>query len=239
MNRRTFIRGSAGLAAGLGLAGCSLLGGTNAPPPRDAKVLEDVSLDGQTLEMTLESSVKVESRAETNQSDLGGGAVAASLLPVGVASAAKGGRGATGRGSGGFSGARKGRHGWAVWHGGDYEDDWREEHSDELQMYDANVKTLGIAYLGDDNEYEENPPGPADVNNWDETWDNPEEGQTVTAGLAAVSPLDSPREGWYRIGEELVSEDGEIDFGWQGHDLEVGREGNWAIDKAWHVRPRV
>lgn len=234
MERRRFLRGSAGLLAGATLAGCL---GNNAPPPRKAKVFDDVSLDGTTLEVDLRQQIEVESRLE-NQSGLDAGAAVSSLAPIGVAAAAKG---AGARGAGGYSSAPRGRHGWAIWHGGSYSDDWRDDHRDELRMYSAAVATLAIAYVGTDNEYENDTPGPGpgDVS-WDRTWDDPSEDTVKTVSIADVSPRDQPREGWYRVGTELVSEDGSRDFGWQAVDMEVDNEaGSWIVDKTWYVKPRV
>lgn len=235
MQRRRFVQGSAGLLAGLGLAGC--LGGNDSPPPRKATVFEDVSFQDGKLQIQLHSDVEVESRQE-NQGNLDPGGAAASLAPIGVASAAKG----ASRGSGGYSSApTHPRHGWAIWHGGSYSDDWREDHRDELRMYDATVATLAVSYLGSDTEYENDPPGPGpgDVS-WDKTWENPENGAETAVDIGAVSPGSSPREGWYRVGTELVSQDGSTDFGWQAVDFEIDNEvGGWQTDKVWYVKPRV
>ncbi|MFB6152431.1 MAG: twin-arginine translocation signal domain-containing protein [Haloarculaceae archaeon] len=239
MNRRTFVRGSAGLTAGLALTGClGVLGGNSSPPPRKAELFDDVALDGTTMEIDLLSDPRVQSRAEEAQNGLAAGAVA-SLAPVGVARAAKG---AGGRGAGGYAGApRHHRHrGWAVWHGGDYADDWRENHRDELSWYPATVATLGVAYLGTDNEYEDNPPGPgADDVSWDRTWNQVSDDAVKTVDIGAVSPSPEPEQGWYRVGTELVAENRDLDFGWQAVDFEVDDDTGWKVDKAWYVAPRV
>jgi hypothetical protein len=237
MKRRSFVRGSAGLAAGATLAGCLGIGGSNSPPPRKSDVFADVALQETTLQIQLLSEIEVETRQQS-QSSLGGGAVAA-LLPVGRARAAKG---AAGRGTGGYSSAPKhSRHGWAIWHGGAYGNDWRDDHDDELRMADASVATLGVAYLGTDDDYENDAPGPGPGSvSWDETWDSPEAGADLTANLAAISPGGAVREGWYRIGTELVSADGSTNYGWQSVDMEVDSGlGGAQMDKAWYVKPRV
>ncbi|WP_436926384.1 hypothetical protein [Halosimplex amylolyticum] len=236
MQRRRFVQGSAGLLAGLGLAGC--LGGNNSPPPRRSEVFDDVALQNEQLQIQLLSDVEVESRQE-NQGNLDAGGAVASLAPVGVARAAKG---AGGRGSGGYSSAPKHpRHGWAIWHGGSYSDDWRDDHRDEIRMYDATVATLAVAYLGSDSDYENDAPGPGPGEvSWDETWEDPENGTEKAVDIGAISPGDGPREGWYRVGTELVSKDGSTDFGWQSVDFEVDDElSGWQVDKAWYVKPRV
>jgi len=195
-------------------------------------VFDDVTLDGTTMEIAVESDVEVESRAEAAQGDLGAG----SLAPVGVARGAKG---AGSRGTGGFSGAPKNRHGWAVWHGGNYRS-WRNDHDDDVRMYDARIATLAVGYIGTDQEYEQGPPGPGpgDVS-WDREWDNPDRGSTYTADIAEITNGSSPREGWYRVGTELVSRDGDIDFDWQSVDFEIDNDASWELDKAWYVKPRV
>lgn len=237
MDRRTFVRGGVGLAAGTGLAGCLGLG-SEAPPPRKAKVFDDVTVSGSTLQVKLLAQPEVESRATGGSSDPAETTAVESLVPVGVARAAKGGRGATGRGSGGYSSAPKGRHGWAVWHGGDYEDEWREEHDDELRMYPANVALLGAAWLGTTARYEDEAPGPGEEP-LDRRWSDPEEGTTKRVDLRELSPTSTLREGWYRLEVDLESRDGDVDFGKQSADVKVDDEGNGQIEKAWHVKPRV
>lgn len=233
MDRRQYLRVTAG-AATAGLAGClGILGGDNAPPPRRARVFSDVRVQDATVVVAFADRIEVESRQDVDASLEG----AADLAPVGVASAQKG-RGATGRGTGGYRSAPKGRHGWAVWHGYDDADDWREDHDDEIRMYPARVDRLGLAFLGPTERYEDDPPGPGPVP-WDETYDDPDPGATVRESLATLTDADRPREGWYRVGVHLVHARGNADFGWQAADAKLDREGNWAIEKAWHVRPQV
>ena len=237
MKRRTFVRGSAGLTAGLGIAGCLGFGGNNSPPPRRAEVFEDVSLNGREMQISLMSNPRVETRAENVQGDIAAGGVVTALLPVGVARAAKG---AGSRGAGGYSNAPSHwRHrSWAVWHGGAYTDDWRDDHDDEIDEVQASVATLGVAYIGSDNDYENNTPGPGPVD-WDRTWDDPSGGAEITADIGALSPGSGPREGWYRIGTQFESSNGTIEPEWQAVDFEVDNDASWRVDKAWYVAPRV
>lgn len=266
MNRRRFLRiTGGGLAIATGsLAGC--LGSDQAPPPRKATVFEDVSIDEETMELSLLSKPKVESDVD----NVDGAAIVGALLPIGTAragsrsSSGSGVSGATGRGTGGYSSAPKdSRHGWAIY-GGYTDDDWREEHEDELEMYRATVATLGIAYLGSNVEYQQDPPGPGPVP-WDKEWTDLEPGETVEVDLAAVSPDarygsdsstgsgnetdadaesnpdSSVSEGWYRVGTHLESPDGDIDFDWQAVDFQLDRSSTaeLTVDEAWHVRPRL
>jgi hypothetical protein len=200
-------------------------------------VFEDVSLNGREMQISLMSNPRVETRAENVQGDLEAGGVAASLLPVGRARAAKG---AGSRGAGGYSSAPSHwRHrGWAIWHGGAYTDDWRDEHDDEIEEVQASVATLGVAYLGSDNDYENDTPGPGPVD-WDRTWDDPSNGGEMTVDIGALSPGSGPREGWYRIGTQFESSSGTIEPEWQAVDFEVDNDGRWLVDKAWYVAPRV
>ncbi|MFC6976855.1 hypothetical protein ACFQL1_22540 [Halomicroarcula sp. GCM10025709] len=233
MDRRSFLRSGSALIGGTALsalAGCS--GGSSSPPPRRAQVFEGVSLSGTQLQIQFVSNPRVESRVETVDGSLALG----QLSPVGVASAQKGARGAT-RGSGAYSNAPRGRHGWAVWHGGDY-DDWREEHDDELRMYPAAISAAGVAYLGSDQRYENDPPDAGPVP-WDTQWSSAQNGASHTVALSEAAPSSSPQEGWYRVGTKLVGEESNADFGWQGADFEIDNNGSWQIDKSWHVRPRV
>jgi hypothetical protein len=195
-------------------------------------VFEDVSLNGKAMEIDFVADPRVESRVEAVNGSLAVG----QLSPVGVASAQKGGRGAT-RGSGSYRSAPRGRHGWAVWHGGDY-DDWRDNHRDELRMYPATIAAAGVAYLGRDQRYEDDPPDAGPVP-WDQKWSNQQDGKSHTVQLSQATPSDQPREGWYRVGTKLVGENSNADFGWQAADFEIDKEGNWQIDKSWHVKPRL
>ncbi|WP_324760427.1 hypothetical protein [Haloarcula montana] len=236
MDRRSFLRSSSALVGGAALsslAGCFGGSGSSSPPPRRAQVFEGVSLDGRQLQIQFVSDPRVESRVETTEGSLAVG----QLSPVGVASAQKGGGGAA-RGSGAYGSAPRGRHGWAVWHGGNNDDDWRENHQDELRMYPAMIGAAGVAYLGSDQRYEDDPPDAGPVP-WDKKWENQQDGESHTVPLSEAAPSDAPREGWYRVGTKLVGEESGADFGWQGADFEIDNEGTWQIDKAWHVRPRV
>ena len=251
MDRRQYLRVTAG-AATAGLAGClGFFGGDQSPPPRRAQVFADVRVQDAAVVVEFADRIEVESRQEVN-ANLKGVADSdgiadpdgvADLAPVGVADAQKGrggrsGRGATGRGTGGYRSAPKGRHGWAVWHSHDDDDEWREDHDDEIRMYPARVDRLGLTFLGPTAKYEDDPPGPEPVP-WERTRDDPEPGETVRAPLSALTATDTPREGWYRLGVHLVHANGGADFGWQAADAKVDREGNWEMEKAWHVRPQV
>lgn len=248
MNRRRFLRISgSGLALSTAsLAGC--LSSDDDPPPREAEVFEDVSIADGVMEISLVSEPTVESRA-----DVADAAIAPALAPIGVARAGSRSSsgsgsgssvsGATGRGTGGYSSAPKDdRHGWAIYGGHTHSGGgWRDDHEDEITTYTAAVAALGVAYMGRNSEYQQDSPGPEPIP-WDEEWSDPEPGTTLEADLAAVSGDGSTaREGWYRVGTHLESQNGAVDFDWQAADfkLERGSDGGLAVDEAWHVRPRL
>lgn len=229
MQRRSFIRAGVLGLAGIGtLAGCS--GSSSANPPRQSEVFNQVQVSSGTIEVPLVADPIVESRADVEASLN----VGASVLPiVGVANAQKGGgrgSGATGRGTGGYSTAPHGRHGRAIYHGHDDDDDWREDHRDEIETYRASHQRVGLAYLGSDDQYSDDPPEPGPVD-WDQTWSDPEE-QTVT--------YENVQQGWYRVGSKLQAEQGSHDFGWEAVDFEVDEESSgYEIENPWKVSPRL
>jgi hypothetical protein len=229
MRRRRFLQ--VGIAAGVaGLAGCtSFGGGGNRPPPRKSAVFQTITVNEGTLAVELESDPWVNSRAEVDAS------TALSVAPpIGVAAGDKGGSrgvGATGRGSGGWISAPK-RRGYAVYHGYD-DDDWREDNRDEVRQYDAVPVTVGLGYLGTAAAYSEDPPEVGRLEQgWDQTWSDPEAGQQLTMSLE--------QPGWYRIGTELQSENGDHNFGWESVDFEVDQEGEgYDVENPWKISPRV
>jgi len=194
-------------------------------------VYEDIEASSGNIVVETEPNPWVKSRED----------VSASLalqvgLPVGRAAAAKGGgrgKGATGRGSGGWSDAPHYRKGRAVYHGHEEDDDWREEHEDEIEKYDATLATAGIVYLGTEDEYSDDPPpvGRPDQG-WDQTWDDPSPDQQLSVTVEEV--------GWYRVGTKLEAEDGDHNFGWESVDFEVEEsDDGFTVDNRWQVSPRI
>ncbi|MDS0259304.1 hypothetical protein NDI56_07855 [Haloarcula sp. S1CR25-12] len=231
MRRRRFLR--VGTAAGtLGLAGCFGLGGGNSsPPPRKAEVYDSISTNDGAIVVNLTADPTVESRADVDAS------LALSLgLPVGRAAAAKGGgrgQGATGRGSGGWSSAPH-RGGRAIHHGHEDDDDWREEHENEISRYDAAIAVVALGYMGSQEEFSDDPPpaGPLDESQWDERWTDPEPDQQLSM------PVEQP--GWYRVGSKLRSENGNQGFGWESVDFRVDQSGDgYEVENPWQVSPRL
>ena len=224
MRRRNFIVAS-GLGTIAALTGC--LGGGSAPPPRKSNVVSDIRVRDGSLSIDVADDTWVASRYDRTQQSL------AALNPVGVASAkgkgGGGGRGATGRGSGGYSSAPKTRHGYAWYHGGDYADDWYENHGDAVSRYSVTVATLGVAFLGSTAEIQDRAPGAGAVP-WDETFSDPDD--TVE--------YDVSRPGWYRVGANVVGENGH-DFRWESYDVELdgGSGGGYSIEEQWKVSPRI
>jgi hypothetical protein len=224
MRRRRLLRTGVGTGLAAGLSGCLGIfgGGGSSPPPRVSEVFEDVSLQGDGVAIQLENEVTVESRADVSAS------LAAGLSPVGVAAAQKGGGGGRGgRGAGGYAGAPRNPNGHAAHRADD--DDWREDHEDEIERYRASIATLGVGYVGTDDQYEDDPPGPGPLSDWD---------RTMTEGSFAGETIsvDVGREGWYRVGTELVAADGSHAFGWEALDFELDAT---EVDKTWKVSPRL
>lgn len=207
MRRRHFIA-SAGLGAAAALGGC--LGSQEAPPPRKSSVVSEFETNDGSLVVDLADNTWVMSRYEGTQQSLD------DLNPVGVAAAAKGGRGgggrgASGRGSGGYASAPRTTHGHAWYHGGDYADDWYEDHRGDGTRYPVTVAALGIAYLGGTARFRDDAPGPGPVP-WDERYPNPED--AVEYDLSNGSDA-----GWYRVGAKIVGTETSHDFRWESFDL--------------------
>ncbi|WP_018258539.1 hypothetical protein [Halomicrobium katesii] len=228
MRRRSFVRASVFGLAGVGsLAGCS---GSTSTPPRESDVFDELRVSSGTLEVPLVEEPVVESRADVEASlDI----AASGLSIVGTARGQKGGGrggGATGRGTGGYVTAPHGHHGRAIYHGDDDDDEWRDDHRDEIEQYQAAHQRVGLAYLGSDDQYSDDPPGPGPVD-WDETWSDPGK-QTLT--------YENVRPGWFRAGSKLEAERGTHDFGWEAIDFEVTEEGGgYQIENPWKVSPRL
>ncbi|MCU4799276.1 hypothetical protein OB920_02685 [Halobacteria archaeon HArc-gm2] len=227
------------------LAGCS--SGQQQSPPRQSKVFGELTVSGEAIEIPLVADPTVESRADispnqaqisASQADTSPSVGLDDVAPVGNARAGgrggRGGRGAgaQGRGAGGYSSAPKGRHGRAIYHGhpDDDDDEWRADHVDDLDRYQATHRTAAIAFLGPTASYSEDPPGPGPVE-WDETWENPDPKTLTYSNL---------QRGWYRAGSHLTAENASHDFGWEVVDFEVtGSEGNYRIENPWKVSPRL
>ncbi|SFK64069.1 hypothetical protein SAMN04487950_0330 [Halogranum rubrum] len=230
MRRRTFIAAS-GFGALTALGGCL---GNSSPPPRKSSVVSEFEMADGSLTVDLADDTWVVSRYEANQQSL------ASVNPVGVASAkgkggGGGGRGATGRGSGGYASAPRTRYGHAWYHGGDYADDWYEDHADDVSRYGVGVAALGVAYLGSTSQMEDDAPDAGPVP-WDETFQNPND--TVQYDVAEQSTGD----GWYRVGAHIVGDSVDHDFRWECFDLEIDRGfggDSYSIDEQWKVSPRI
>lgn len=231
MRRRRFIRAASALGT-LGFAGCfGFGGGSNNPPPRQAEVYQDISASDGEVTVALVPDPEVESRADI---DASGVLTLGFAPPVGVAAAQKGGRGAgaTGRGAGEYSNAPHNSHGRAVYHGHRDDDEWREDHADEIREYDAAVRTVAIGYMGTNEEYSDDPPPVGPLDEWDQRWDDPQPDSTLSMSVA--------EEGWYRVGANLASESGSHDFGWESVDFEVDESGgSYEVENPWQVSPRL
>jgi hypothetical protein len=189
-------------------------------------VFEEIQVQERSLQVRLDPDPWVESRADIAAS-IADDAVE-QVPPVGVAAAATG-RGAPGRGRGGAAAAPLSSHGRAKWHGDDDDDEWREDHSNELQQFGVAIAAVGIAYLGATEAFKEDPPGAGPVD-WDMQTRDPSE----------TLAYDEVREGWYRVGGKLEAENANHDFGWEGVDAEVNElGGEYEVDTEWKISPPV
>jgi hypothetical protein len=186
----------------------------------------------------------------TNGSAASISAVLSGLSPVGVASAAKG-RGATGRGSiGGSSGyksAPKTSGGRARLYGGAYVGTYYNDHEDDIDQYPVEVTTLGVGYIGGEEQFAEQDPGPGPIN-WDERINDNIEGEidvnAVDVNTGVVSGDGELEDGWYRVGTNIAvpkdDENGVVDMGWEAIDFKVETEGGEKqITERWKVSPRL
>ena len=235
MKRRTLIRAVAGSIAIGGTAGClSAFGSDQSPPPRKSNVIRNISLmnDGEALEVTTvpdesqwvmtRREINAEfSQAQGNGSDdrasrrppTLGGVISGlgALSPVGTVEAK--GRGATGRGRGGFSSAPRTSKGRAWYAGGAYASTWYNNHNDEVSRVPVTVGLLGIGFIGDNDAFTERSPGPGPIN-WDETYDDSPRAELAGGGIQSL--------------------------GWECVDIRVRSGGNQEeITKKWKVSPRI
>ncbi|SFR67702.1 hypothetical protein [Halogeometricum limi] len=235
MRRRRLLQLS-GVAVTAAVAGCL---GNNPPPPRRSNAISDVALGDQSESLTVNVAddpwVMSRYDADTSGSLAEPSSVLAALSPVGLASAQKGGgrggSGATGRGTGGYTTAPRTGHGYAVYHGGDDDDEWYENHRDEVQRYGAAAGALGFAYLGSNAAFTDDPPGPGPVP-WDEKRTEPSDTET----------FDLSRPGWYRVATKLDGENVNHDFGWAAVDVRVDSQfgqDSYDIEEEWKVSPRI
>ncbi|MFC7072639.1 hypothetical protein ACFQJ7_17080 [Halovenus rubra] len=240
MNRRTFIRTSSIALTGLvaGAAGCT--DSSDTPPPRRSSVIETVAVDTEADQLMVELEPAgdrwVQTRRDVDDSDVTqpqsdtGSQSSVSFSLIGSARAAKG-RGTTSRASTSYSSAPTTHKGRAHYGGGAYVGTWYNDHDDEVEQYPVTVDTVGMAYIGDEETFEEQDPGPGPLN-WDETTDDPN-------GEVRFSANRSP--GWYRIGTEVVIPGEEsVDLGWESIDARIEPDGSEpAVTKEWKLSPRI
>ncbi|WP_128478729.1 hypothetical protein [Halorussus pelagicus] len=231
MRRREFIAGT-GLVAASAIAGCT---GNKSPPPRKSNVFQSIEARNGKLQVDIEDNTWVMSRLDDDDlNDLADPGQVGGLNPVGSASAkgrgGGGGRGATGRATGGYGSAPKTGHGRAWWHGGAYANTWYDDHDDDVTKYGVGVAALGVAFLGNDFEVEDDAPGAGPVP-WDCRVTDPNDTETCAI----------ENDGWYRVGAELRGRNGH-DFDWECVDLKVDdgvATDGYEVEKQWKVSPRI
>lgn len=230
MNRRKFLTTAAASASTIAVAGC--IGGDQSPPPRRSNVFDGVQASSNSLSVRLADQPTVQSRSsvgEQQQSLSGPNGLLSFLSPVGVAEAK--GRGAAGRGaSGGRSGGRPtGANGWFIYYGGDYTDDWYENHDDEVNRYPAAISEVGIGRLGGLSQEEEDLPNPGPVV-WDEEVNDPDSSVQFNVN----------QQGWYRVGAHLIAGRADHNFGWEAVDFQLQQNGGqYEVSNQWKVSPRI
>jgi hypothetical protein len=226
MNRRRFLATSATVGV-LAMAGCS---DDETAPPRRSQVFENQRVTDGRLEVQLDPQPRVESRED----------VEAGLVPIGFvgrAAAAKGGgagRGASGRGkSGNYGDAPKhSNHGHAMYGAGAYGNDYRDDHDDDIERYDASIATVGVARIGDPGDDEDDLEAYGDF--------DPDEltEYDASAGDAVTHPIDQGA-GWYRTGAKLTGDSVDHDFGWSYLDVEVEGAEEMSVGQHWKLSPRL
>lgn len=247
MNRRDYLR-TCGVAAmgSLGaLTGC--LGSESGPPPRKSNVIKEIAVEGGTLLIVPYSDTEqwIMTRRDINlqSSSVNQGSTTsgtlASVSPIGVARAAKG-SGATGRGSGGYSSAPRTRNGRAWYGAGSGHNDWYDENEQEVKKIPADLATIGVAYLGTNELFQEQAPGPGPLE-WHEEYENPD-----TSGQIESEILNRGGQGWYRVGSKVKVEESEVasgenvNLGWECVDVRVEEDGGgFSITERWKVSPEV
>jgi hypothetical protein len=246
MNRRQFLTrtGSIATVGMAGIAGCS---STEEAPPRKSNIIKSIEVSSNStlvVDPVSTSDQWVMSRRElqvenTINAELNAVSTSFSTLsPVGVASAK--GRGAGGRGSksggSGFSSAPKTSRGRARYGGGSYVPVWYNDHDDEVERYPVDINDVGVKYFGSPEEFREQAPSPGPVA-WDEVFTSPDGEMTISADEVGLGQ--ELQEGWYRIGSQVITPDGETNMGWESYDFKVEQEDEVKITKIWKVSPRI
>lgn len=238
MNRRQFVATGVTLTTTI-TAGClsGLFEDNNEPPPRRSNLVKEFSVGVESITVDLVSPDKqwLMSRRDLDTAAGGDGTQESvsrvnTLSPFGVVSAK--GRGASGRGrSSGGSGPRPQTNNGFLWFGGGaYVGSWYNNHNSEVNRYDADVRDVGVAYLGSNQTFRESAPGPGPVA-WDSTYNNPDGSLDIDRSL---------REGWHRVGANVAAADGTAEFGWESYDLRLQDTGNkLEITEQWKLSPRI
>lgn len=226
MDRRQFILSGIGMAAGISMAGCTT--STEELPPRRSSIVNEITLQDGELVVDFLSDPTVTMREEQVE---GGGV--GTILPIGVASAKKGGSGGrTGgrvrtssrsRGSrSSYRGAHRSNTGFAYYYWAADDDEWYDEHEDILIQVEPQINRVGVASIPN---LEQKELGAETV-----AWDEIKQG---SAGEELRVNVDSESE-WYRIGIDL--ERGNSDLGWEFYDVEITEDG---VGQMWKVPPRL
>lgn len=227
MNRRSFMKKSTASVLGVSaLSGCI---DEEENPPRKSDVFRQVDVSEETVVVDLVNNPTVTVLEEDVD-----GTVLSGVSPIGVASAAKG-RGAGGRSRGGWSSAPKTSRGRARWIGGAYVGVWYSSHDDDIEQVNVRLNELAIGTIDEANDADrEELPG-ARVIPWDTRLTE------INQGGENELPLENPEPGtWYRVGAQLVSQNGDRLYNWEFIDFELTEtDGSFDVSNEWKVSPRI
>lgn len=227
MDRRKFILSTAGLAVGTSLSGC--VGDNEVRPPRRSAILNGITIQNGELVIDIMADPEVTTREERLEGSVG------TILPIGVASAKKGGSGgrrggtsrsrfAKSRGSrSSYRSARKSRSGFAYYYWHDDHDDWYDEHEDEIQRVEPQINRIAVSAVPNLEQKELG----AETVAWDKIKSDVSKADNVNVSINNDSD-------WYRVGVDL--ERFGADLGWEFYDVEVTENG---VGQMWKVPPKL
>lgn len=266
MERRTFLRGVAGLGACVAIAGCSGndgggadrdgggdiggdsggIGSVGAPPPRRAAVFEELEATNGDLVIHVESSPWVESRAdlqaptaEASGQDEALGAmvdIASEISPVGGARGAKG-SSFSGRG-GGVGRGHGGGYAGVPGHHGRHKHHGDDDDEEWREAHEDEIERYraSVATVA----VGRMAPASATEESLPDGGPLSSWDQTWDVSAGEQVSYDLERAGWYRTASKLHAEDSDHTFGWESVDAEVTRAGDgFEVESEWKLSQQL